>query len=219
MYEDFFVDIIHGVTVIKMSGLQGGVLVMLLAVTLSAQAHKVNMFAFVEGNEIFVEGYFTDGKKPKKCEVIVYDSSDKQVFNGFTSDDGQLSFAIPTAGDLRITLNAGEGHMAQYELSGDEVAGEEVTDVSAGNAQASAAVKAGAATDRESTQPVADKELQALIRKSVGQSMRPVMRALDELKERRNLSDIIGGVGIIMGIGGLFLYFQARKMSSKNTSK
>ena len=41
------------------------------------------------------------------------------------------------------------------------------------------------------------------------------MRALDELKERRTMSDIIGGVGIIMGIGGMFLYFKARKIADK----
>ena len=35
---------------------------LLLLATPQAFAHKLNMFAYVEGNEIFVEGYFTDGK-------------------------------------------------------------------------------------------------------------------------------------------------------------
>ena len=60
-------------------------LVMLMSAGLSAQAHKVNMFAFAEGNEVFVEGYFTDGKKPKKCEVIVYDVKDKALLTGMRS--------------------------------------------------------------------------------------------------------------------------------------
>jgi hypothetical protein len=42
------------------------------------------------------------------------------------------------------------------------------------------------------------------------------VREIDELKERRGVSDIIGGIGIIMGVGGLFLYLKARKLAAKS---
>jgi len=188
------------------------ILVMMMSAGLSAQAHKVNMFAFAEGNEVFVEGYFTDGKKPKKCEVIVYDAADKQLLTGMSNDDGQFSFKIPAPGELRITLNAGEGHMAQYVLSAEELGMETYTVPDPDPSTEVVSVDDEAST---ATGIPENKELQTLVRKSTGQAIRPLMRALDELKERRTISDIIGGVGIIMGIGGLLLYFQARKITKK----
>ena len=42
----------------------------------TAFAHKLNMFAYVEGDEIFAEGYFTDGKKAKNSTITVFDAAD-----------------------------------------------------------------------------------------------------------------------------------------------
>src|SRR3989304_9531554 len=86
-------------------------------------AHKVQMFAYPEGDTVFVEGYFADGKKPKKSEVMVYDTEGKVLFNGVTDDEGKLSFKIPRKTDLRITLNAGMGHKAEYTLPASELGG------------------------------------------------------------------------------------------------
>ena len=52
-------------------------------------AHKVQMFAYPEGDTVFVEGYFADGKKPKKSEVMVYDNGGKVLFSGVTDDEGK----------------------------------------------------------------------------------------------------------------------------------
>lgn len=192
------------VVVVKKLYVRIMLLVMLIMVGLSAQAHKVNMFAFAEGKEVFVEGYFTDGKKPKKCEVIVYDAADKQLLTGLSNDDGQFSFVIPAPGGLRITFNAGEGHQAEYFLSAEELAGGENEQNISDSLTTTAVGTMPNKTESPSSQGNTSR-----------QAMIQIMRSLDELKERRSLSDIIGGIGIIMGIGGLFLYFQARKMTKK----
>src|SRR4030067_2021997 len=75
-------------------------------------AHKVQMFAYPEGDTVFVEGYFADGKRPKKSEVVVYDSGGEVLFSGGTDEEGKVSFKIPRKTDLRITLNAGMGEKA-----------------------------------------------------------------------------------------------------------
>lgn len=191
-------------------------LIFFLTAGFSAQAHKVNMFAFAEGNEVFVEGYFSDGKKPKKCEVIVYDENNKPVFKGMTNEDGQISFTNPVKGALRITLNAGEGHMAEYKLSASETMVDEAPLNSASSElQTTEDIEIPVSTGMQ----LGNANLQKMIQKSVGQSLHPMMRALDELKARRNMSDIIGGVGIIMGIGGLLLYIKARKLTEISKEK
>src|SRR3990172_285887 len=48
-------------------------------------AHKVQMFAHVEGSKVFVEGYFADGKKAKNSEVTVFDNkSGERLLGGKT---------------------------------------------------------------------------------------------------------------------------------------
>jgi nickel transport protein len=192
-----------------------GVLLLLVAVGLPAQAHKVNMFAYAEGNEVFVEGYFADGKKPKFCEVVVYDSGDKPIVTGKTNEEGQFSFVIPVPGPLRIRLDAGEGHVADYKLAADETAQD--SGVQAGPLAPIEMSKEGSGSDSV-VQSNSGADV-AMVQKAVGQSLRPVMRALDELKQRRTISDILGGIGIIMGIGGLFLYLKARKLIDNDKSR
>jgi nickel transport protein len=185
----------------------------------SAQAHKVNMFATIEGDQVFVEGYFLDGKKPKHSEVTVYDSNDKPLLTGLTNDKGQFTFKIPAPGPLRIKLNAGEGHLKNITLTADELG----SDVGGNGASGIATSPAAAETENDiandgaaNEDAISNSQLQLLVKRAVGQTIRPLVREIDELKERRGLSDIIGGIGIIMGVGGLILFLKARKMAAKS---
>ena len=177
-------------------------------------AHKVNMFAYAEANQVFVEGYFSDGVKPKNSEVRVFDSNGKELLTGLTNEEGQFSFTIPKVEDLRITLNAGEGHMTEYKLSQAELSG----DVDDGQQAETGVAPAdsNAAAGRSTT---ASPELQAMIQKAVGESIRPVMRGLSELKEKSSASDIIGGIGFVVGVIGLLAYFKARSLLAAANKK
>jgi len=185
----------------------------------SAQAHKVNMFATVEGDNVFLEGYFLDGKKPKNCEVTVYDSNNKQLLTGMTNDEGQFTFKNPATGPLRVKLDAGEGHLKEITLTADELGLENAGAIEITSPMATPDKENEAASDGANQEAVSNSQLEMLVKRAVGQSIRPIIRELDMLKERRGLSDIIGGIGIIMGVGGLLLYLQARKLSAKSRSE
>lgn len=179
-----------------------------------AYAHKVNMFAFAEGDRVFVEGYFADGKRAQNSEVQVVSPAGEVLVTGTTDDEGSFSFEIPQQTDLLIRLNAGMGHQTEYTLTEAELGG--VPPAPAGDSsgespeQASdaAATAGGGGTTMD----------QAAIRRAVGEAMRPVMRSLSELKERRTFSDIVGGVGFIVGVLGIFFYFKARKLAGGSSS-
>ncbi len=189
-----------------------------------AWAHKVNMFAFAEGAEIYVEGYFSDGKRARNSAVKVYDSQDRLLVEGRTDDEGQFTFPIPVEDDLRISLDAGMGHRTEYRLSRAELSGglEDGT-----VAQVAAAALAGGPSGARAEQqgaPAADSVSEtacpasggavdeAAIRRAVGEAIRPLMRSISELQERRGFSDIVGGIGFIVGIVGLFFYFKAKRL-------
>ena len=41
--------------------------------------------------------------------------------------------------------------------------------------------------------------------------MRPVMRNISEMREEKSLAEIVGGIGFIFGLMGIYFYLKARK--------
>lgn len=167
----------------------------------NAHAHKVNVFAYPEGDRIYVQGYFLDGKKVKSSKVTVYGGDDKPLVEGLTNEEGEFTFPILDKQDLRIVLEAGEGHQAEYRLTSVEVVG-----MQTGSAQRLSTGPTAVTTDATSPMPT-----HAELRRAVAEGVMPLAREIAELKERRSISDILGGIGFIVGILGAFAYLQARK--------
>lgn len=92
----------------------------LLIISPSAFAHKVNIFAYVEGDTVYTESYFPDGKKVEGGRIEVYDSHGKKLLEGTTNDKGQFNFKSPRKDDLKIVINASMGHRNSYVMSRDE---------------------------------------------------------------------------------------------------
>ena len=189
--------------------------VLLCAASSIAYAHKVNVFAYAEGDQVYIQGYFSDGTKAKNSDVTVYTQDGHEFAKGQTNENGE--FAFPTRGKtqaLRIVLNAGMGHQASYDIPTDEMAdvpaAMDADPVDAANPQA---IQAGAdrvhgsnSESRASAQPS-----EAMVRKAVAEGVLPLAREISELKERRGFSDIVGGIGLILGILGVFAYIKARQ--------
>lgn len=171
----------------------------------SANAHKVNMFAHVEGGKVTVEGYFSDGKPAEKSQIQVFSPSGERLLTGTADDDGVFAFDVPQISDLRITLYAGMGHRAEYTVPEAELAGAAAAQNGTGST-----VEGAGGTSPASVGVAAD-EIDAVVRKAVGEALHPVMRNLSELKEQRTFSDIMGGIGFIFGLIGIFFYLKARK--------
>ena len=188
-----------------------GLLVVLLSVaTSSAYAHKVNVFAYAEGDQIYIEGYFSDGTKAKNSEVQVYGDHDQELTKGQTNEEGVFIFPAQGKQSLRIVLNAGLGHQASYEIPLDEVAdtassSESYATPSRTNQDLSLDGNAKGIDSAESSQMS-----EAMVRKAVAQGVLPLAREISELKERRGFSDIVGGIGFIVGVLGIFAYLKAR---------
>ncbi len=200
------------------------VLFLLLSILLSSAvyAHKVNMFAYQEGGQVSVEGYFADGKKAQKSEVAVYDEQGQLLLNGETDDEGMFVFTPAQKGALRITLDAGLGHKTEYELSAEEWEDQAhlVTTVSTVNEKAQPQVVTPAETEvtiYPTTAGIDEKALREMIKKAVLDANIPLVKSLEEAQQKASLSDIIGGIGFIFGILGVVLYFQTRKQSKKHS--
>ncbi|NOY62936.1 MAG: hypothetical protein GXP10_07285 [Gammaproteobacteria bacterium] len=195
-------------------------LVFFVAVVPSALAHKVNLFAYAEGDEVFVEGYFADGKKAQKSTVTVFDGN-VLVAKGVTDDEGLLRFTPPKKVPLRITLNAGMGHRAEFLLAADEWGDSDAssgvvtnrpptTDKSSSSVNVAPTVDA-APLVADALPPVSRAELHSMITKAVKEANKPLVRSLTDMQEHASFSQIVGGIGFIFGILGAAFYFKEKK--------
>ena len=84
-------------------------------------AHRVMLFVYVEGDRIFTESYFSDGKRCQNSRIEVFDSFGKKLLEGKTNKDGEFSFKSPKRTGLKIVLTAGMGHKDEYVLPAGEL--------------------------------------------------------------------------------------------------
>ncbi|MDQ7781614.1 MAG: hypothetical protein RDU20_01965 [Desulfomonilaceae bacterium] len=189
-------------------------------------AHKVNVFAYVEGDKIVVEGYFSKDRKAINCAVQFFDAGGKEIHGGKTDKNGR--YVVPIAdlgtldGDILITLSAGEGHKRDYRLRADEIP--KPSGPSPGTAPSGAPVPASESRGAsEPTKPeTLDQErktLEEVIEAIVQRENQKIMQMLGNqqrlLLEERNsgpsLQEVVGGIGWIVGIVGIIAFFMSRK--------
>jgi nickel transport protein len=174
------------------------VLSLLLFTGATAHAHGVHIFAWVEGDTVYTDSYFSGNKKVKGGIVKVFDTSGAILLEGKTNDKGEYSFKLPGKTALRLVLEAGTGHRAECLLGADEIAGIE---------EGPAPPPSPSQEDRDHIRQVVEEALDA--------KLKPITRALAKIQEGRGpgLTDVIGGIGYIVGIMGIIIYFKRQKRS------
>ena len=100
-------------------------LVMALAVVTAATlapspalSHKVRVFAYSDTETIFVEAQFSKDSPAVDCGVTLT-GPHGEVANACTTDhQGLCEMPVPenASGDYTVTVNAGEGHRAEWTL-------------------------------------------------------------------------------------------------------
>ena len=181
-----------------------------------AGAHRVNIFAWVEGDTVLVECKYPDGTKVHEGVIRVLDSAGRELLNGKTNDKGEFSFKIPKQDDLTIVLEAGMGHRADWPLSKQDLApaGEAPTPGSAAPPQAASKAEAPSAAAKESAPGAASPPpagIDQAIEKALDKKLAPVLRMLAEMREQKvRLTDVLGGIGYIIGLVGIAAYFKRK---------
>ena len=82
----------------------------------AVDAHGVYLFAWVEGDTVYVESKFSGGKKVKAGKIIVSDPQGTELLKGTTNENGEFSFKVPKKTDLKIVLLAGAAHRAEWTI-------------------------------------------------------------------------------------------------------
>ncbi len=186
----------------------------------SALAHRVSVFAWVDGDTINVESRFSGGKKVNGGKVAVMDPQGVELLSGSTNERGEFSFNIPMVSDLRVIVVAGQGHRGEWtvrktELQGAAAETKPKTDVPAKRASGHGPAAGNAFADAHTSSPgiiIKPQELEAIVESVVDRKLQPVTRMLADMQQRGpDVSDIFAGIGYILGLVGIAAYVQNRK--------
>ncbi len=186
----------------------------------SASAHRVNVFAWVEGDMVHVEGKFHGGKKVKAGKIVVLDSRGNELLSGLTDDQGEYSFNIPKQTDLRIVLSAGQGHQGEWIVRADEMSdlpSEQAIQTGTKTETPSAKKEASSETSSniKTASPditIGREELETIIDSVLDEKLKPIHRKLSDMQqEGPTAKDIFAGIGYILGLVGIAAYVQSRK--------
>lgn len=200
------------------------------ATATSALAHRVNIFAWTEGNEIVAECGFNGGSKVKQGQVVVFDAATgTKLIEGRTDDFGVYRFPVSAEGKahgVRIVIKAGEGHQNEWTVEAAELATIQPGTVAAPAASVPASATAVAAppaaqrptspkTDKASaqqTENISAAELQNIVNTALDAKLGPIRKELAEMRVARpGFSEIFGGIGWLVGLAGIALYFKGRR--------
>lgn len=201
----------------------------ILGTAVSAQAHRVNIFAWTEGNEVVAECGFNGGNKVKQGQVVVFDAATgAKLAEGRTDDLGVYRFPISAEGKahgVRIVIKAGEGHQNEWTVDAAELATiQPGTAATSAPAVSPAVAPAAASTLQPQAAPKADKspaqqtanistaEMQNIVNTALDAKLGPIRKELAEMRVARpGFSEIFGGIGWLVGLAGIALYFKGRR--------
>lgn len=178
-------------------------------------AHRLNVFAWEENGSVNVESNFGAKRPAKNASVTVQAAdSNKTILTGVTDEQGRFVFQAPEkmASGLVIIVNAGQGHQNSWEIPPIK---------SQPNPTPALQTTLSGKTPPQNTPviaqdcPTAD-EIRQIIREELG-ALRGQQFAPSETDP--GFSEIIGGIGWIIGLGGIFLWFRSRSRGKSGSLK
>lgn len=182
-----------------------------------SSAHKVNVFAYVDGNSVVTDSGYSRSKRVHDGIIEVYDSaSGAMLLSGPTDKNGRFDFEIPAEAraakmNFRILLKAGTGHQAEWTVKSDEYGAAKGPFASAGPDHGHMAVAtsdAGKSGVKTTGSGMNSAEVEAIVRRE----LEPVKRMLADMSQNGpGVTEIVGGIGYILGLFGIVAYMKSLK--------
>lgn len=184
----------------------------------SANAHRVIVYAWVDGSTVFVESKFNGGGKIKNGRITVIDSQGVELLSGVTDENGEFSFSVPKKTALKIILDAGGGHRGEWRIPVEEI---EAVTAQSGNLNQQthqhpesdaepAQIKAP--SDEPPSPAPSLAQVERVVEKVLDKKLKPIIKMLAQTQQNGpTAKDIFAGIGYIVGLVGIAAYIRSRK--------
>ncbi len=175
-------------------------------------AHKANVFAYVENDKIVAEGYFSGKAKAIDCAVQFFDANGGKIHEGKTDSNGIYSVKIADlpkiSGDVKVVISSSDGHKADFTIKSQDL------NQSAAETPAEIARASDPKQNVIAQSPMQD---HILLKKTVEDIVDArVRKLLAEQKDKGpTIVEVIGGIGWIFGMVGMWAYFKPKKQTGE----
>ena len=190
-------------------------LIVIIGISSPAIAHKTTIFAWVEGDKVYTESKFIGGRKAKQATVEVYDAEGNKLLEGKTDAKGEFSFKLPKKAELKVVLLAGTGHRGEWIIPLEEIEGGETMPDRPPQPEMPRIEKE---SSRNELPSISSADIQEAVEKALDKKLKPILSRFAEYRQKETetkITDIIGGIGYILGLVGIGAYFNYRKKKTK----
>jgi nickel transport protein len=195
-------------------------------------AHKLKVFAQTEGDWIRGRAYFVGGAGAGGARVEVQGSEGRVLAELTPADDGSFAYRTLAPVEHRLVARTGDGHGAHWTIAAETLQGA----FSPPNTPPSAdpsddseqpATRTQPLTDAPTPTPTAplahapvapqtiDPALIGAIEQALARQTHPLAERLNALEERVRFQDVLGGIGYILGLTGLALWWRCRRTGER----
>ncbi len=206
-------------------GISGIGLIILLAVGMqSALAHKIRLFASVEGAFITGMVYLSDSKRVKHQRVVARTAEGRVLGETTTDEQGEFRLPVTTVVDHYLSVDLGDGHRAEFVIRATELPPQTTPSRELVPSSDTAAATPAAQTNPEPIPSinghevvsvnVSPQELSRIINDALSTQLRPLRQQLDQYEDKIRWHDVLGGLGYIFGLAGVAYYLVSRRSSS-----
>jgi nickel transport protein len=195
-------------------------MILLLLITIGSfsafdvHAHRVNIFAWVDGDTVHTQSKFGGGKMVNNGQISVFDPEGNLLVKGNTDENGEFSFDVPKKTSLRIELKAGMGHQSEWIVTAEEIEALQENNFVVSDPPEDSNNVLEKRPELISETGLTKEDIEQAVEQAVEKKLKPVMQMLSDLKDPGpKITDILGGIGYIIGLVGIGAYF---KNSKKN---
>lgn len=194
-----------------LAALLAGTLFLLLVLTTGpAQAHRLKVFAAAVGDAIEGRVYFVGGGPARGVPVTLSEAAGTVVGTTETdSEEGRFTLPVPYRADFTVTADAGDGHVDRFTLAAARLPvglpagpgdGEMV-------AETPSTAMAGLSAGGEAM----DAAVERVVAAAVARQLAPILERLDAMETAVRLRDLLGGIGYVIGVFGLWALWRGRR--------
>jgi nickel transport protein len=188
-------------------------LILALSWPATATAHRLKLFVTVDDGALAGYAFFVGGGRPEGVDFIVKKDGG-EVFRGKTDSQGNFRWKPDVPANYSVTVDAGDGHWAEGAIAADRLGGLAAPAPPPAAAPSQAPQPSGACAPND---PAAlAKLVEAQVDKAVARQLRPLMEAYDQAEGRVRFNDVMGGVGMIVGLAGAGLWALSRRKGRKD---
>ena len=172
--------------------------------TSGAEAHRLKLFATLEDGTISGYAFFVGSGRAQDADLRISDATGKEVAALRTDAKGFYRWKAPSAQTYRLIANTGDGHVADATIEAQRFAGLSADTIETAEEE-----------DKTIAGSISAAQIERIVDAAVARQMRPLIEAYEAAEGRTRFNDIMGGIGMIIGLAGLSLWAQARRREKK----